>query len=150
MMGYYRLSEQSAAVFTNLPTPDGRSQRYFRTGDIGRVDAEGFLYITGRKKEMLIIGGENVFPREIEQVLNKHASVFDSAVVGASDGMRGEVPIAFVELNDGQRFDESDLRSWCRQSLAGYKVPRRIHLIDQLPRNITGKVLRRELMTQAS
>lgn len=150
MMGYYRLSEQSAAVFTNLPTPDGCSQRYFRTGDIGRVDAEGFLYITGRKKEMLIIGGENVFPREIEQVLNKHVSVCDSAVVGASDGIRGEVPIAFVELNDGQRFDESDLRSWCRQSLVGHKVPRRIYLIDQLPRNATGKVLRRELMTQAS
>src|SRR5690606_2999730 len=101
--------------------------------------------ITGRKKEMLIIGGENVFPREIEEVLNAHPLVKDSAVIGKQDGMRGEVPIAFVEVADGAIFDETRLREHCRQNLATFKCPREIRVIDQLPRNPTGKILRRKL-----
>jgi long-chain acyl-CoA synthetase len=149
MKGYYKLPGQTRDVFIDLPleTPHGRveTRRYFRTGDIGKMDADGFLFITGRKKEMLIIGGENVFPREIEEVLNKHPSVRDSAVIGRTDGLRGEVPVAFVETQDGADFDEKALRSWCRESLAGYKVPREIHAVDTLPRSPTGKILRREL-----
>lgn len=137
MKGYYKLPEETARVFTD----DG----FFRTGDMGRFDEDGHLYITGRIKEMLIIGGENVFPREIEEVLNKHEAVRECAVIGLADPSRGEVALAFVELEDGVEFDETALRSWCRQSLAQYKVPREIRRVDALPRNATGKIMRREL-----
>jgi long-chain acyl-CoA synthetase len=137
MAGYYKLPEMTQQVTA------GNGE--FITGDWGRLDRDGFLYITGRKKEMLIIGGENVFPREIEEVLNRHPSVKDSAVVGRHDEVRGELPVAFVEIKEGEAFDEAALRSFCREHLAGFKVPREIHEIDQLPRNPTGKILRREL-----
>ena len=145
MKGYYKLPELTDAAIFTLTLPDGSTTRAFRTGDIGKIDADGFLYITGRKKEMLIIGGENVFPREIEEVLNRHESVKDSAVIGKADGMRGEIAVAFVELNDGSTFDEGALRAYCRDNLAQFKVPREIHAIDQLPRSPTGKILRRKL-----
>ena len=137
MQGYLNLPEETAAVFDQ----DG----YFRTGDMGRIDADGFLSITGRIKEMLIIGGENVFPREIEEVLNRHPSVKDSAVIGAPDPSRGEVALAFVELNDDATFDATALRAHCRESIAQFKVPREIRLVSALPRNATGKIVRRQL-----
>ncbi len=137
MQGYYKLPTETAAAFDE----DG----WFRTGDIGRFDSGGHLYITGRLKEMIIVGGENVFPREIEEALNKHPDVHASAVVGLHDPMRGEVPIAFIELQEGATFNEPALRAWCREHLAGYKVPRDIRHIEALPRNPTGKILRREL-----
>ena len=149
MRGYYKLPELTAQVFTEVSLPNGDGgvvrRRFFRTGDIGKIDEDGFLYITGRKKEMLIIAGENVFPREIEEVLNRHPSIHDSAVVGMMDDLRGEVPIAFVELNEGAAFDEVDLRSWCRAGLAQFKVPREIRHLEKLPRNPTGKIMRRAL-----
>ena len=137
MKGYYKLPELTAQVFD--------ANGYFKTGDMGRFDDDGHLYITGRIKEMLIIGGENVFPREIEDVLDTHPSVHASAVIGIMDESRGEVPIAFVELIEGATFDERELRSYCRDRLAQFKVPRDIRQIDQLPRNPTGKIMRREL-----
>lgn len=145
MRGYYRRPAETAAVF------DDRG--YFRTGDIGRMDEDGHLYITGRLKEMIIVGGENVFPREIEEVLNRHPSVKDSGVVGMMDGIRGELPVAYVEMREDPNgpegtklpFDEKELLRWCRENLAGYKVPRHIRALPALPRNPTGKVLRREL-----
>jgi long-chain acyl-CoA synthetase len=137
MRGYYKLPEQTAAVFD--------ANGYFRTGDIGRFDDDGHLYITGRIKEMLIIGGENVFPREIEEVLDRHPSVAASAVIGVMDESRGEVAVAFVELKEGAAFDEVVLRKHCREGLAQFKVPRDIRLINKLPRNPTGKIMRREL-----
>lgn len=137
MKGYYKLPEQTSEVFDE--------EGYFRTGDMGQFDEDGHLYITGRIKEMLIIGGENVFPREIEEVLDSHESVHASAVVGVMDDSRGEVPVAFVELVESATFDETELRSYCRTKLAQYKVPRDIRLIEKLPRSPTGKILRREL-----
>jgi long-chain acyl-CoA synthetase len=137
MQGYYKLPNETASAFT----ADG----WFRTGDIGKIDADGFLYITGRLKEMLIVGGENVFPREIEEALNKHSSVNASGVIGAKDPMRGELPVAFVEMREGQEFDEKALLQHCRGLLAGYKVPSRIIKVDALPRNPTGKIMRRQL-----
>lgn len=137
MAGYFRLPDETGGAF------DERG--YFRTGDIGRIDREGHLSITGRLKEMLIVGGENVFPREIEEALTTHPSVHACGVVGLMDPVRGEVPVAFVELEEGASFDEAALRAHCRERLAGYKVPREIRLLDELPRNPTGKVMRREL-----
>jgi long-chain acyl-CoA synthetase len=137
MKGYYNLEEETRAVFDD--------EGYFRTGDMGRMDADGHLFITGRIKEMLIIGGENVYPREIEEVLNRHPSVHASAVIGVHDESRGEVPLAFVEIDDDHEFDETALRSHCREHLAQYKVPREIRRLDELPRNPTGKIMRREL-----
>ncbi len=141
MQGYYKLAEQTREAFT----ADG----YFRTGDIGRIDENGYLYITGRLKEMLIIGGENVFPREIEEVLNQHPDVAASAVVGLRDPSRGEVALAFVELEADRAVDSKELRAWCRDRLAGYKVPREVRIVEALPRNPTGKIMRRELKEQA-
>jgi len=137
MKGYLNLPDETAAVFDD--------SGYFKTGDMGRLDEKGFLSITGRIKEMLIIGGENVFPREIEEVLNRHESVKDSAVIGMHDSMRGEVALAFVELKEGATFDEAALKSWCRDHIAGFKVPRDIRLLKELPRNPTGKIMRRKL-----
>lgn len=137
MKGYYKLPEETRRAFTD----DG----FLRTGDIGRLDDDNHLYITGRLKEMMIIGGENVFPREIEEVLNRHPTVAASGVIGVKDPIRGELPVAFVETKEGEAFDEHALLAWCRQSLAGYKVPTLIRRLDSLPKNPTGKVMRREL-----
>lgn len=137
MAGYYRRPEETAAAF------DERG--FFRTGDMGRFDEAGHLHITGRLKEMLIVAGENVFPREIEEVLDAHPDVKASAVVGMSDPSRGEVPLAFVEMIEGAVFDETSLRSHCRSRLGQHKVPREIRRIEELPRNATGKIMRRML-----
>ncbi len=137
MRGYYKLPSESAAAFDEI----GR----FRTGDMARFDEDGHLYITGRIKEMLIIGGENVFPREIEEVLNEHPSVTASAVIAQPDPVRGEVPIAFIELEADAVFDDKSIIAHCRTKLAGYKVPKRAIHIESLPRNGTGKILRRAL-----
>jgi len=137
MRGYYKMPEETAESFDD--------EGFFRTGDMGREDGAGRLYITGRIKEMIIVGGENVFPREIEEVLNRHESVSASGAIGVADDVRGEQPWAFVELAEDQSFDESALRSWCREHLAGYKIPREIRVVEELPRGPTGKILRREL-----
>ena len=137
MRGYLNLPGVTDEVFDELG--------HLKTGDMARIDADGFLYITGRIKEMLIVGGENVFPREIEEVLNAHPAVGESGVVGQRDPMRGEVPVGFVELAEGETVDGDALIHWCRDRLAGYKVPRRIEFVDEMPRNATGKVLRRAL-----
>jgi long-chain acyl-CoA synthetase len=137
MQGYYHLPEQTAAAI------DERG--YLKTGDIGRQDADGHLYITGRLKEMLIIAGENVFPREIEEAINSHPAIKESGVVGMSDPMRGEVPVAFVELKEGASMDQQDVLNFLRSRIAAFKLPREIRVLEKLPRNPTGKVMRREL-----
>lgn len=138
MKGYLNLPELSADTFDE--------HGYLKTGDMARIDGDGYLSITGRIKEMLIVGGENVFPREIEEVLNAHPAVGASGVVGQKDPMRGEVPVGFVELEEGQSVEGDELIHWCRDRLAGYKVPRRVVMLDEMPRNPTGKVLRRALL----
>lgn len=136
MKGYYRKPEETARVLT----PD----RWFRTGDIGRLQ-DGFLSITGRRKEMLIIGGENVFPREIEAVLEDHPAVLQAAVIGVPDESRGEAPIAFVILKDGASVEEIELRNHAKKALAGFKVPKRVVIREELPTTPTGKILKRRL-----
>ncbi len=145
MRGYRNRPDATAAVLT-----DG----WFRTGDIGQVDEDGFLFITGRVKDMMIVGGENVFPREIESVLEQHPHVEEAAVIGVPDASRGEVPLAFVllrTLDEGEpTFDDPEiaLRSFARKHLAGYKVPRQIRVVEDLPRGPTGKVQKHKLREQ--
>ena len=137
MEGYYNRPDLTAEAF------DERG--WLRTGDIARIDAEGFLYITGRLKDMIIVGGENVFPREIEEAIDAHPSVHACGVIGEPDDMRGEVPVAFIETEPDAEFNEQDLLRFCRDRIAGYKVPKRVIRVEALPRSPTGKVLRREL-----
>lgn len=137
MKGYYNQPEVTREVLDD----DG----WFRTGDIARLDEDGFLAITGRKKEMMIIGGENVFPREIEAVLEDHEDVLQAAVIGIPDDSRGEAPVAFVLCRDGATATEIDLRSHAKKALAGYKVPKQVHIRDDLPKSSTGKILKRKL-----
>ncbi len=150
MQGYFKSETQTAEAIVEVDVP-GRAGRLrvMKTGDIGRVDADGFLYITGRKKELIIIGGENVAPTEIEEVLDEHPKVLASAVVARADESRGEVAVAFVELQDGESVEDGELRAWCRERLASAKVPREVTVIDTLPRNPTGKIMRRALVGQA-
>ncbi len=137
MRGYHNLPEETAAVLT----ADG----WLRTGDIGMVDEDGFLHITGRKKEMIIVGGENVFPREIENAIDQHPAVAESAVIGVPDGSRGEVPLAFVSLHEDAEASDIELRGFVKERLAGFKVPRQIRIVDELPHGPTGKILKRQL-----
>lgn len=137
MKGYLGREDETRAVFD--------ANGFFKTGDMAQIDEDGFLRITGRIKEMMIVGGENVFPREIEEVINAHPSVNASGVIGQQDPMRGEVPVAFVESSEDAVADPDDLIKWCREKLPGYKVPRRVVVIEALPRNATGKIMRRLL-----
>lgn len=115
------------------------------TGDIGKLDDDGYIYILDRKKDMILFHGMNVYPREIEEVLFTHPSVAEAAVVGKPDPRRGEVPVAFVSLKEGERIEAPALIQYCKQFLAGYKVPHRIIISEKLPRTATGKIIKREL-----
>ncbi len=114
------------------------------TGDLGHLDADGRLYIDGREDDMIVSGGENVYPQEVEEALGAHPAVAEAAVVGVDDPEYGQRLVAYVVLRYGDA-DEDSLRDHVRANLARYKVPREIHLVDTLPRNATGKVLRRDL-----
>lgn len=137
MQGYLNQPEQTAQTLRNGT---------LHTGDIGHLNNEGFIFITGRAKEMMIVGGENVFPHEIESILVQHPSLNEAAVIGVPDDLRGEVPVAFVLLrSDAPQTTEPELRAYCREALASYKVPRRIYISEDLPRGPTGKILKRAL-----
>jgi long-chain acyl-CoA synthetase len=138
MKGYYHLPEETAAALTE--------DKHFKTGDLGRFDADGFLYITGRKKELIIVAGEKASPREIEDVLMKHPAMADAAVLGKKDPSRGEVVVAFVIFKENQSATPDELRDFCReQGLAQWKMPREVFIVPDLPRSPTGKVLKRVL-----
>jgi fatty-acyl-CoA synthase len=118
------------------------------TGDVGRFDEAGRLFVQGRNDEMIVSGGENVFPKEIEDVLAGHAAVAEAAAIGVEDEKFGQRLRAFVVLRDGNKVSEAELKDLVKSNLARYKVPREIVFIDELPRNSTGKVLKRELAEQ--
>jgi len=130
--GYHNRPEETAAAFT----PSG----WFRTGDLARIDPDGYLWITGRKKDLIISGGENVSPNEIEAVLHQHPAVFEAAVIGVPDESRGEVPKAFVTLRQGEGAEAADLAAFCRERLPRYKVPAAFELRAELPHTPAGKV----------
>lgn len=115
------------------------------TGDLGYLDEEGFLYVLDRRSDLIISGGENVYPAEIENVLSTHPYVFEAGVTGTEDEKWGQVPLAFVVLHQGAELGESELLEYCREYLASYKIPRNVIFCKELPRNGASKLLRREL-----
>jgi long-chain acyl-CoA synthetase len=139
MMGYWNQVEETAKVFR-----DG----WLLTGDVGYRDEDGYYYITDRKKDMLLVNGNNVYPREIEEVIYQFPNVKETAVVGQPDARRGEQPVAFVVPTDGSHVDETALLKFIREKIADYKVPRQIIISPALPRNATGKILKTELRKQ--
>lgn len=136
MLEYFRNAEATAEAF------DGD---WFRTGDFGRLDEEGFLYIVGRKKEMIISGGLNVYPAEVERALYTHPAVQEAAVVGRPDQEWGEVVAAFVQLRPGGRATAEELIEHCRERLASYKKPRHVKFMAELPRTTSGKIAKQFL-----
>ncbi|WP_028987789.1 long-chain-fatty-acid--CoA ligase [Thermicanus aegyptius] len=136
MKGYWRKPEDTEKAFL-----DG----WLLTGDVGYMDEEGFFYIVDRKKDMIIAGGYNIYPREVEEVLFTHPAVKEAAVVGVPDPYRGETVKAFVVLKEGASLGEEELDRFCRQKLAAYKVPRLYEFRSELPKTMVGKVLRRVL-----
>ena len=133
--GYWRRPDATAGSFRD---------DWFRTGDLGAVDPDGYVRIVGRAKELIISGGYNVYPREVEEVLLAHPAVVDAAVVGAPDAEWGERVCAFVVAGE-RRHRRATLDAWCAERLAPYKRPRRWERIDEVPRNALGKVVRHEL-----
>jgi O-succinylbenzoic acid--CoA ligase len=121
------------------------SDGWLHTGDLGRIDEEGFLYVTGRSSEVIVTGGENVMPAEVEAVLISHPAVADAAVVGRPDPEWQEAVWALVVLNGETEASEEELRSHCSESLAGFKVPKRVDFVSGLPRTASGKLVRRQL-----
>ncbi|HZI94001.1 MAG TPA: long-chain-fatty-acid--CoA ligase [Patescibacteria group bacterium] len=140
MKGYFRRPEETARVLA-----DG----WLHTGDLVRMDEDGYLFVMGRSKDMLICRGMNVYPREIEDVLEGHPLVKEAAVVGVPDASRGEVPFAFIVGLPGQIIDEAELRRVCLARLARYKLPRVFKVVKELPRNPAGKVMKEALKAEA-
>jgi acyl-CoA synthetase (AMP-forming)/AMP-acid ligase II len=134
--GYWRLPDATAEAFR-----DG----WFHTGDAGYVDEAGYVYLKDRVKDMIISGGENVYPAEVENAIYEHPSVKEVAVVGVPDERWGEVPKAFIVLQPGTALDEESLRAFTTERIARYKVPRYFAAVEALPKTATGKVMRRAL-----
>ncbi|MFF3318560.1 AMP-binding protein [Streptomyces sp. NPDC003035] len=134
--GYWRLPEATEQTF-----PDGE----LRTGDIGFMDADGWLYVVDRKKDMINASGFKVWPREVEDVLYTHPAVREAAVVGVPDSYRGETVKAYVSLRPGAVVEPVELSAYCEQRLAAYKYPREVEILAELPKTTSGKILRREL-----
>ncbi|MBW2096114.1 MAG: long-chain fatty acid--CoA ligase [Deltaproteobacteria bacterium] len=140
MLGYWNKPEANEAVFREI---EGR--RYLLTGDIGHFDEEGFLVITDRKKDLILVGGFNAYPKEIEEVLYTHPKVALAAVVGVPDEKSGEAVKAFIQLKPGEKANEQEIIEFCKDKMAGYKRPREVEFRDELPTSVVGKVLRRVL-----
>lgn len=136
MTGYYKNPQATVNTIRN---------NWLFTGDMGKIDKDGYLYIVDRKKDMIMVRGLNIYPREVEHVIREYPGIAEVSVVGKPDEMKGEVPIAFVILKEGIDLNKHDLIKYCRDKLADYKVPRQINVRDRLPHTPTGKILKREL-----
>src|SRR6266404_3305752 len=136
LKGYYRNEEATATAFRNS---------WFHTGDVGYRDRDGFFYIVDRKSDMIIRGGENIYPREIDEVLYQHPAVAAAATIGVPDDLYGEEVAAFIVLKDGLKVSEAELISYCTERVADYKCPKSIRIVAEIPKGPTGKLLKREL-----
>ncbi len=137
MKGYWNNEKETDMVLKN---------GWLFTGDIGRMDEDGYFYIVDRKKEMIISGGYNIYPREIEEILNKHPKVKESAVIGIPYKSIGDIPKAFIVLKDGESADEDEIISYCKSNLIKYKVPKIIEFRKELPKSLIGKILKKVLV----
>ena len=135
--GYWKMPEETAEIFM----PDG----WFLTGDIGYINSDGMVSITDRKKDMIVMSGWKIYPTEVEEVLIEHPKIEDIALFGCPDDHSGEVPVAAVILSSGEELSAEELRVWAKEKLAGYKIPRRMVVLDELPRVNGWKLLRRTL-----
>jgi long-chain acyl-CoA synthetase len=140
MVGYYRNPEETAKTIRG---------GWLRTGDMGRLDADNFLYIVERKKDLIIRGGFNIYPRDVEEALYAFPGVAEAAVIGLPDPLMGEEVVAFVVLKPGQRATADEVVGFCQTRLAKYKCPKEIRFVDALPKSPVGKILRKELRGQA-
>ncbi len=139
MKGYWNRPEETRESF---------SGEWFRTGDLGTQDEDGYFFIVDRKKDMIIVNGMNVYPRIVEDVLYQFDRVREAAVVGQPHKLHGEIPVAYIVLEEGARGTDSEVREFCRQHLGRHEIPRRVHFVAELPRNAGGKILKRQLRKQ--
>jgi long-chain acyl-CoA synthetase len=136
MKGYFNREEETAEVL---------KEGWLHTGDMARIDEDGYLFIVDRKKDLIIIDGMNVYPREVEDLMNRHHLIEESAMVGVPDGRGSELTVLFLKKKDGSLVDESEVRDLMKGNLARYKIPRRIVFIDEFPKTATGKIKKIEL-----
>ena len=136
MLGYYRLAAETAKALRN---------GWLHTGDVGRLDQDGFLYILERKKDLIIRGGFNIYPREVEEVLYAHPHIAEAAVIGMRDALMGEEVLAFVALKPGAAVGAEEVISFCQSRLAKFKCPKQVRFVSALPKSPIGKILRKEL-----
>ena len=136
MLGYFRNPEATAETLR---------QRWIHTGDLGKLDHEGYLYIVGRKRDMIIRGGANIYPVEIEDVIYRDVAVLECAVIGVPDDLYGEKVKAVVVVKEGYDLEESAVLKLCRINLAEYKIPSSVEFVEDLPKGPTGKILKRLL-----
>jgi len=141
MQGYYNNPEATAETLRN---------GWLHTGDLAKVDEDGYLYIVDRKKDMIIVSGLNVYPREVEEALYEHPKIRDAAVIGEPDKLRGEAVVAYVVLKEGEIAHSKEILRWLKERLALYKLPRRLVFVDELPRTSSGKILKRMLRKNES
>ncbi|MDT5124110.1 MAG: long-chain acyl-CoA synthetase [Acidobacteriota bacterium] len=139
LKGYYKNAEATTRAFRH---------GWFHTGDIGYKDADGFFYIVDRKSDMIIRGGENIYPREIDEVLYQHETVAAAATIGVPDPLYGEEVAAFIVLKEGEQANEEEIIAFCREHLADYKCPKSVRFVADIPKGPTGKLLKRELARQ--
>ena len=139
MLGYWNRPTETA---------DAIREGWFHSGDIGYMDADGYIYIVDRVKDMINSAGFKIWPREVEEVLFQHPAIRECAVVGLSDPLKGEIPAAFLVLAEGASLSVEEFDAYCRQHIASYKVPRHVEFVEALPKNATGKILKRLLRAQ--
>jgi len=139
MLGYYKKPEETAEALRN---------GWVYTGDIGFFDEDGYLSVVDRKKDMIIAGGYNIYPVEIDNVLFDHPKILEACAVGVPDEYRGETLKAFIVTKEGETLTEEEVLTYCRETLAPYKIPKTIEFVTELPKSVVGKILRRELRDQ--
>lgn len=136
-LGYLNNPEATKAAFD----PEG----WFHSGDIAYIDEDGYAYIVDRKKDMINVGGEKVFPSEVEDMMLEHPKIKDLVIVGIPDELKGEAPKAFIQLREGEVATEEEIKEFCKGRMAPYKVPAAVEFVDEIPRSASGKALRRLL-----
>jgi long-chain acyl-CoA synthetase len=136
MKGYWNRADETAQAFFG---------EWFRTGDVGTEDEDGYFYIVDRIKDLVIVNGMNVYPRVIEEILYQHPAVAEAAVVGEPSERHGEIPVAFAALKPQATVTAADIRAFCADHLGRHEVPRKVFFLPELPKNAAGKILKREL-----